>query len=141
MATRTGVKLSIQERRSRRFSTNFKVKKVQEIESGLTRISEVCKQYQVSYTNVYRWLEKYGTMKKQTERMIVETLSDTQELLALKKRVADLERIIGQKQIMIDFKDKMIDLAEEVYGVDIKKKFGTTPSGTFGKTGNDMASD
>ena len=31
-----------------------------------------------------------------------------------------------------DFKDKMIDLAEEIYGVDIKKKFSSKPSSTSG---------
>lgn len=71
-------------------------------------------------------------MKSKKERVIVETESDTLELLALKKKVAELERIIGQKQILLDFKDKMIDLAEEAYGVDIKKKFTTKPSNTTG---------
>ena len=45
--------------------------------------------------------------------------------LSLKRR---LMRIVGQKQIEIDFKDKMIDLAEEMYHVDIKKKLSTQPS-------------
>ena len=31
----------------------------------------------------------------------------------LKKKIAELERIIGQKQILIDFKDKIIELAEQ----------------------------
>jgi hypothetical protein len=53
--------------------------------------------------------------------------------LALKQKVAELERIIGQKQLLIDFKDKMIDLAEETYGVEIKKNFSTQPSPASGK--------
>ena len=57
----------------------------------------------------------------------MESKSDTSKILALQKRIAELERLVGQKQIMIDFKDKMIDLAEEAYQVDIKKKFGTEP--------------
>jgi hypothetical protein len=48
--------------------------------------------------------------------------------------VAELERIIGQKQILIDFKDKMIDIAEEEYGVDIKKKYSSKPSIISGNT-------
>ena len=36
--------------------------------------------------------------------------------------MADLERIVGQKQIVIDFQEKMIELAEQEYNVDIKKK-------------------
>ena len=132
MATREQFKMTTSERSSRTFSENFKIKKVREIEQGKTKVSEVCKQYEVAGISVYRWLKKYGSMKNKKERIIVETESDTQELLALKKKVAELERIVGQKQILLDFKDKMIDLAEEIYGVDIKKKFSTKPSNTSG---------
>lgn len=136
MATRTEFELTLQERKSRHFSKNFKVIKVREIESGVISISQIKHQYQVSYATIYRWIHKFGSMAKKQERLIVETQSDTQELLALKKRVAELERIVGQKQILIDFKDKMIEIAEEQYGVDIKKKFSSTPSGTSGTTEN-----
>lgn len=124
--------MSISERRSRSFSENFKIKKVREIEQGKSKVSEICKQYEISYTSVYNWLQNFGSMKNKIERTVVETESDTQELLALKKKVAELERIVGQKQVLLDFKDKMIDLAEEIYGVDIKKKFSTKPSSTSG---------
>ena len=134
MATRTTFKLSETAREKRHFSDNFKREKVQEIETGRTRPCEIVKQYEVSYTSVYRWITKFGGMKQKRERLIVESDSDTKELLALKKKVAELEQIIGQKQILLDFKDKMIDIAEETYQVDIKKKFGTKPSGTTGST-------
>ena len=136
MATRNQFKMSISERRSRTFSEDFKIKKVREIEQGRTKISEICKQYEVSQTSVYNWLQNYGTMKNKKERMIVESQSDTQQLIALKKQVAELERIVGQKQVLLDFKDKMIELAEQTYGVDIKKKFSTKPSNTSGSDEN-----
>jgi len=123
MATRTQFKMSVSERRRRHFSDSFKIQKVRELETGKTKVSEICKLYEVSDISVYRWLNKFGTMKDKKERLIVETDSDTRQLLALKKKIAELERVIGQKQIIIDFKDKMIELAEETYGVDIKKKF------------------
>ena len=141
MATRAEFKMSLDERRSRRFSDSFKIQKVREIEMRKTKVSDICKQYEVRATNVYKWIDKFGTMKKnKQERLIVETASDTAQLLALKKQVAELERIIGQKQVLLDFKDKMIDLAEEVYGVDIKKKFSTKPSSTAGNTENNTPS-
>ena len=64
---------------------------------------------------------------KKGEKLIVETESDTRQLLSFQKKIAELEQIIGQKQILIDFKDKMIELAELEYGIDIKKKFSTKP--------------
>ena len=137
MAIRETPKLSRLERCSRSFSDGFKLQKVREIETGRSRVSDICKQYEVSNTSVYRWLDQFGLMKDKKERLIVETQSDTRELLDLKKRVAELERIVGQKQIMIDFKDKMIDIAEEMYGIDIKKKFSTQQPSTSGDTAKD----
>jgi transposase-like protein len=125
MATRDQFKMTTAERMRRNFSDSFKIQKVRELETGKTKVSELCKQYEVSDVNVYRWLNKFGTMKDKKERLIIETDSDTRQLLELKKKIAELEQIVGQKQILIDFKDKMIDLAEETYGVDIKKKFST----------------
>lgn len=140
MATRKQVKMTSSERRRRRFSENFKIQKVKEIERGQTKISELSREYEVTTTNIHRWIHKYGTMKDKPERMVVETQSDTKQLLALKKQVAELERIIGQKQILIDFKEKMIELAEEEYGIEIKKKYSTKPSDTFGKDGKNTLS-
>ncbi len=137
MAVREKFKLSRSERYSRSFSDSFKLQKVREIETGKSTVSDICKQYEVSNTSVYRWLDQFGLMKDKKERLIVETQSDTRELLELKKKVAELERIVGQKQILIDFKDKMIDIAEEMYGVDIKKKFSTQQQSTSGGTEND----
>lgn len=135
MANRSQFKMSIAQRRVRHFSDTIKIQKVREIESGQTKISEIVKEYEVSSTSVRRWIKKFGTMKKKPERLIIEADSDTIELLKLKKEIAELERVIGQKQILIDFKDKMIELAEEHYKVDIKKNFSTQQFSTTGKTG------
>ena len=134
MANLNQLKLSTSERQRRHFSDSFKLQKVREIETGQTKVSEICSQYQVSSTAVYRWIEKFGIMKDKKERLVVESESDTRQLIELKKRLSELERIIGQKQIQIDFQNKMIELAEETYGVDIKKKFFTQPSDTSGRT-------
>jgi transposase len=136
MATRDQFKMTTAQRRCRHFSDSFKIQKVRELETGRTKVSELCKQYEVTRTNVYRWLNKFGSMKNKKERLIIEADSDTKQLLELKKKVAELERIIGQKQVMLDFKDKMIELAEETYGVDIKKKFTTSPSNSSGSIEN-----
>lgn len=124
---------SVSDRRLRSFSVEFKKLKVREITSGRTTISEICREYEVSRTSVFRWMSKFGVMGKKKERVVVETDSDTKQLLALKKRIAELERLVGQKQILLDFKEKMIELAEEEYQVDIKKKFSEKPSSTSGE--------
>lgn len=134
MARREEFKMNVSERQRRRFSENFKRDKVREIESGKTKLADICRQYNVSRTSIYKWISKFGTMKKNPERLIVESKSDTLELLALKKKVAELERSIGQKQVLLDFQDKMMELAQELYGIDIKKKLSGKLLGTTGKT-------
>jgi Spy/CpxP family protein refolding chaperone len=67
-------------------------------------------------------------MAQKQHKQVVEPKSDTQKIKSLKERIKELERIIGQKQLDIDFKDKMIELAEQRYNVDIKKKLGTKHS-------------
>lgn len=121
MATRKDYELSLEQRSQRTFSENFKRKKVQELETGLTRVCDLSKQYQVSGTSIYRWIAKFGSMAKKKERLIVEGESDTRKLLELQRKIAELERKLGQKQIELEFKDKMIEIAEEMYRVDIKK--------------------
>lgn len=121
------------DRRIRRFSENFRKEKVRELELGIVSIRDLRQQYQVSDMSVRRWIAKFSSMKEKKERLIVESQSDTVQLLELKKKVAELERVVGQKQLLIDFQQKMIELAEEEYRVDIKKKFSGGLSNTTGK--------
>jgi hypothetical protein len=61
-------------------------------------------------------------MAKKQLRQVVEAKSDTMKIKALEERIKELERIVGQKQLLLEFKDKMIEIAEATYNVDIKKK-------------------
>jgi hypothetical protein len=54
-------------------------------------------------------------------RTIVESERDTRKLFDQQQKIAEMERIIGQKQLLIDFQAKMMELAEQEYGIDIKK--------------------
>jgi transposase-like protein len=136
MATREEFTLNKTERRNRIFSEDFKRQKVREIEQRISTVSEVSKAYQVRCGNIYKWIEKYSSTYKKGVRLVVEMESETKNKITLQAKIAELERIVGQKQLMIDFQAKMIDLAEEVYHIDIKKKFESKPSSITGKTEN-----
>lgn len=112
-------------RQNRYFSDEFKKKKVRELENNLTSVADICRTYSVSRTSVYRWIYKYSAMAKKQTRQVVESKSDTKKIKDLEVRIKELERTIGQKQLLIEFKDKMIEIAESTYGVDIKKKVGS----------------
>ena len=135
MATRNKFELSTSERQRRTFSSEFKKQKVREIELKQTTIAEVSKAYQVRYSNVCKWITIYSVSYKKGVRLVVEMENETKKLIALQSRIAELERIVGQKQLTIDFQDKMMELAEKEYGIDIKKKLETKLSFTSGTEG------
>jgi len=115
----------LRSRYNRRFSSDIKKKIVRDLERNFNSISDVCKTYQVSRTSVYRWIFKYSSMAKKQHKQVIEPKSDTQRIRVLEERIKELERIVGQKQLLLEFKDKMIEIAEATYGVDIKKKVGS----------------
>jgi transposase-like protein len=128
-------KLTFKERINRYFSEDFKRKKVSELERNLITISEICREYQVSDTAVYNWIYKYSAMRKKGLKQVVEAKSDSGKIQALREQVKELERIIGEKQVKLEFQEKMIELAERMYRVDIKKKFTGKPSSGTGPKG------
>lgn len=127
--------MTVRERHNRYFSEDFKRQRVSEIDRNLVKVSEVCREHQVSRTAVYYWIYKYSRMRKRGIKQVVEAESDTKKLQLLREQVKELERIIGEKQVKLDFQEKMIELAESAYKIDIKKKFSGKPSSGTGSTG------
>jgi transposase-like protein len=119
----------------RSFSEEFKRKKIRELEKNITSVTDISKTYSVSRAAVYKWIYKYSAMAKKQVKQVVEAKSDTQKIKALEERIKELERIVGQKQLLIEFKDKQIEIAEAMYNVDIKKKVGFKLSSGTTSTG------
>ena len=128
-------KLTVRERQNRTFSEDFKRKKVSELDRNLITIAELSREHQVTSAAIYKWIYKYSAMRKKGLKQVVEAKSDIRKVLVMKEEIKELQRIIGEKQIKIDFQDKMIAFAEAQYKVDIKKKFSGTPSSGAGLTG------
>ena len=125
-------------RQNRYFSESFRKQRVREYEQNLLSVAEISREYEVSSAAVYKWIYKYSRYLKQQTKQVVELKSDTRKIQTLKARIKELERIIGQKQIMIEFQEKMIEIAEQEYAIDIKKKFGSSRSSTTGNTDTNM---
>jgi transposase len=126
MATKYQFKTTTEERRNRYFSEEIKQKLVREIEQKKSTIAQVSRQYEVRENTVGKWMKKYGMDKTKKTRTIVELESDTVKMLAMKNKIAELEQLVGQKQIEIEFQNKMIEIAEETYSIDIKKNRNIT---------------
>lgn len=121
-------------RNTRYFSEDFKRKKVEEVDKRITSISDICKEYDVSSTAVYKWVYKYSLMRKKGVKMVVEAKSDTAKIKALNDHIKELEQLLGQKQFEVDFMKKQMEIASEDYGVDFKKKASGKPSSGSGNT-------
>ena len=111
----------------RTFSTEFKQTKVRQIEAGLVSVADVAREFEVSLTSVYKWIERFGTRQKPTQ-VVVQLESEEHRTRALRKELHELERVVGRKQIEIDYLQTLIEVCSRELGIDLKKTFGTTPS-------------
>ena len=111
------------DKRHRIFSKSFKEEIVFEIESKKVRVSEISREYEVSQTSVYQWLYKYGKKYKKGVRMVVEKESETVKRIALERKIAELEQLLGKKQVEIEYLNKVIEEGGKIVGGDLKKKF------------------
>jgi len=109
----------------RSFSEDFKKQKVHEIVTKKTTIQEVSKLYEIWPQIIYRWIHKYSSDHPKQAKIVVEMESESQKALFYKEKVAELERLIGQKQIQLDFMEKLIELASDELEMDLKKNFSS----------------
>ena len=108
----------------------FKLSVVREYEETHVSLGELSRKYgiQGSYT-VRQWINKFGTFDWQNKTLLPMAKTKDQELLELREKVkvlerknARLEKELEEKDLKAGFFDLMIDIAEEEYGVDIRKK-------------------
>lgn len=114
--------------KQRKFSEDFKKSIVNEFESGKFSVPQLERLHNLSNSLIYNWIYKYSVSNEKGQRIVEMKDSSTQKLKALEQKIKDLERTVGQKQIMIDYLEKMIDIANEELNVDIKKNSNTPQS-------------
>jgi transposase len=119
---------------TRIFTEDFKKSCVKDYETGQLTVLELSRLYQIQAVVIYRWIYKFSAYNKRRIRVVEMADSSKQKLKEMQQRISDLERIVGQKQLNIDFLEKMIELAKDQYGIDIKKNSDTPPSNGSEKT-------
>lgn len=107
----------------RHFSEAFKKEKVKMIEDKKITVRQLSKIYGVCDAAIYKWIHKYSMRIGRGERYVVEKESEGAKTLELLKRIAELERKVGQKQLEIDYLEKVVELSSEQTGIDLKKKY------------------
>jgi len=121
-------------RKKRIYSEEFKKRLVSDFESGKYSVGQLEKLHGVRNPLIYNWIYKFSNFNEHGSRVIEMNKSSKAKLKDLQDKITDLERTVGQKQIKIDFLEKMIDIAKEELDIDLKKNFNTPPSSGSEKT-------
>ena len=112
----------------RKFSEEFKKSIVSDFESGKFSVLQLERLHKISNQSLYNWIYKYSKSNEKGQRIVEMKDSSTQKLKALEQKIKELERTVGQKQIQIDYLEKMIDIAKDELNIDIKKNSNTPQS-------------
>ena len=115
-------------KKQRQFSEEFKRSLVSDYERGKFSVPQLERLHKISNSLIYGWIYKFSTFNERGSRIVEMKESSTSKMISLEQRIEELERMVGQKQIMIDYLEKMIDIAKEDLDIDIKKNFNTPQS-------------
>ena len=121
-------------KRRRKFTDDFKKSRVRDFERGKLTVLEISKEYDLSDVLIYTWIRKYSIYHQNSYQIVVEEKSLSKKNQALRKRVEELEAMLGRKQMEVEYLQKVINISSEDLEVDLKKKHGTAPSNGFGET-------
>lgn len=116
-------------KKNRRYSEEFKRRIVSEFESGKYSVPGLEKLYGICNASIYSWIYRYSSYNEKGYRIMEMKKSGTSKLREMERRIKDLEQMVGQKQIKIEYYEKMIELAKEELDIDLKKNFDTPQSG------------
>ena len=121
-------------RKQRKYSEEFKRSIVKDFESGRFSVPQLERLHKVGNKMIYRWIYKYSTFNDKSVRIVEMKESSSAKLKDLEQKVKELERAVGQKQLYIDYMEKMMEIAKDDLGIDIKKNYDTPQSAGSGKT-------
>ncbi len=128
------IKQKLEIREQRVFSESLKKQIVRDLVAKRISLQQVVLEHQVSRTSVYRWLYRYSPVHERKRTLVVQMESEEQKNYELQQRLAALERIVGQKQLEIDFLNKLLEIGSKELGFDLKKSFSSPPSNGTGTT-------
>ena len=115
-------------RKQRRYSEEFKKSVVASFEKGEFSVPQLEKLYGIGNANIYNWVYKYSNFNEKGCRIVEMENSNQNKLKELSQKVKELEQMVGQKQVAIEYLEKMIELAKSDLNIDIKKNYSSSPS-------------
>lgn len=109
------------QRGQRYFSETLKRDAVLSYETGRQSVSQICHSLKVSQTSVYKWIDKYSTLKPLGIQIVEKKDSQASQVAQL---LADLERAhrtIARQTIQLDYHDTLHEYLYTELKVDLKK--------------------
>ena len=115
--------------RSFQHSHAFMRKVVEDYLGGTQSMAEVAARYNVKTNQIVHWKSLFSSeLEPRTILPIVMTEEEQKELDALKKQNEALVKKLEYANLQVFGLQTMIDLAEEQFKIEIRKKPGTKPS-------------
>jgi transposase-like protein len=103
----------------------LKARVIKEYLAGKTSTRKLARNHDCSYTTVWRWV-----MEEKKEKTKLELLQAAK--LAVKEKmptdVKQLQKALRDSELKVCLLEAMIDISDEKFGTNIRKKAGTRPS-------------
>ena len=108
-----------------RYSSAFKLKIVNEIESGKYTIGKARRIYDIHGAHtIERWLLKYGKAHLLNKVVRIQMKDEKDKIKELENQVKVLKRVLDQLQVDNICWKSLVEVIDEKYHIDSKKNFG-----------------
>lgn len=113
--------MTVDERRNRRFSEEFRRKQVSLIENNLTTMKEVSIKYEVKQDSVKGWLKKFGN-KNYSKQVLVISAEEVNRIRDQDKEIKAIKQIVAEVHIRNVYLESVLSVIKKEYGSDWEKK-------------------
>jgi transposase-like protein len=122
-----------QRKQSQEYSEDFKWQVVQEVLSGKLSKAEANRIYGIrSKSAILYWMRQYSGITNYRESSKAfsskESMKNKQEIIALEEKLHKLQDSLKRERNKSALYEKMLEIAEEEYGINIRKKYGAKQS-------------
>ncbi len=114
-------------RKNNYYDIDFKIKVVQEAINGELNKSALCRKYSISHPDLLRtWIRIFAPEYKYEENSMKNVKrTESEEIRELKRQLQQKELALKKEKMRADFYNEMVDVAEEMFNIPIRKKAGT----------------
>ena len=133
-----GKKKPPQRNQPQEYSEDFKWQVVQEVLSGKLSKAEANRLYGIrSKSAILYWMRQYSgiTNYRESSKILIskESMKNKQEINALEEELQKLQDSLKRECNKSALYEKMLEIAEEEYGINIRKKYGAKQSNVLKK--------